>query len=435
MDKLRILQLSDIHNISCPKAMDPYKSMRKGLIQDIKAYYEHNQSSFDAILICGDIAFSGAKEEYDKSKEFIEKVCDVVDCKLSQVYVVPGNHDKNRKEGKPALRRLLNWGMMHIDEEEKMFEHLMEEESSLFSNLYLPFKHYLEFSKSFDNFEPIMAKCIENSEESNLQLDLDKDKMFWKSELTKDFHGYGVNLIGLNSALTCDEDDWSPDWKKDGHQMFLSVFAHNNLELDADDSINILMMHHPLDFIVNGDVLMKKFDKQFLLQFYGHIHQPDSFQSNQGGAVRVYSGAMQPPKGASDEEKKKYFPIYNIVELGVSGDDKKCLDFKLIVSKWNGNSFVEYSEQCKNFSVDLPTAPINRWKEKEKTTSKTLPQGVSLRDITCSFYESLNHKKLIEKMYTGMYDKSNYDYINCQLFLKRVEIDNRWCDLWNLLKS
>lgn len=434
MDKLRILQLSDIHNISCPKAMDPFKNMRHELIKDIKGYCEANQCSFDAILICGDIAFSGAEDEYDKSREFISKLCDTVGCKSYQVYVVPGNHDKERKEGKPALRSLLNWGMVHVDDEEKMFASLINEEPNLFTNLYLPFKNYMEFSRNFENSEPIMEKCIEDSNIPNLKIDLDRDKMFWQTELDNDFHGYNVNIIGLNSALSCDDNDWSEDWKPTGHKMYLSVFAHNNLELSSDKQINILMMHHPLKFIVNGEKLSEKFDKQFLLQFYGHVHLPGSLQSRDRGAVRVFSGAMQPPKCYNEEDKKKYIPIYNIVELDYYEDNGSFLEVNLIVNKWNGSTFGCYDEQSKQYTIELPCAP-NRWKEQRNKKKVILPDGVSEREIKISFHDQLNHKGIIEQMYKGLYDTSKNDYHNCRIFLAKVDEDKRWVDLWNLLKT
>ena len=144
MTKLRILQLSDIHNVACPRAMDDFKTMRRGLLKDIKNYCECYDCHFDAVLICGDIAFSGKNDEYEKSKTFIDEICKNVGCKLCQVFVVPGNHDKLRNEGKPSLRKFLNWGFTHLDNREDMFKVLMEEEPDMLCNLYLPFKHYLD---------------------------------------------------------------------------------------------------------------------------------------------------------------------------------------------------------------------------------------------------------------------------------------------------
>ena len=433
MSKLRILQLSDIHNVSCPKAMDRFKDMRQELLKDIKDYCTYNHSSFDAILLCGDIAFCGIKEEYDKSKVFIEEVCKSVGCKLSQVYVVPGNHDKFRKEGKPTLRRLLNWGMTHLDKDENMFHALMKEEPALFRNLYLPFKYYVEFCKIFDNVEPIMQKCIECDERQPFQIDSDVDEMFWKSELKDDFYGYHVNLVGLNSALTCDENDWTPDWTPDGHKMYLSVFAHNNLDINRAKTINIVMMHHPMDFIINGNNLQAKFDDMFALQFYGHVHIANSSQPKKDGAVRVFSGAMQPPSGATDEEKKLYIPIYNIVELDVTDVHKKQLEVKLIVNKWNDKEFDSDGTQSKTYYINLPEE-INRWEKKEKIYTPVLPEGISKREIRCLYNGNRNHKKIISKMYLNLYEESQNTYFNDRAFLSKVDADDRWVELWNLLR-
>ena len=50
-----------------------------------------------AILICGDIAFSGRKAEYEeKPKVFISDLLTKMGYENEQVFMVPGNHDKNR---------------------------------------------------------------------------------------------------------------------------------------------------------------------------------------------------------------------------------------------------------------------------------------------------------------------------------------------------
>lgn len=432
MTKIRILQLSDIHNVACPRAMDDFKTMRNGLLKDIKDYCKCYSCRFDAVLICGDIAFSGKNEEYEKSKTFIDEICKNVGCKPCQVFVVPGNHDKLRKAGKPSLRKILNWGLTHLDDREDMFKVLIEEEPDMLCNLYVPFKNYLDFCKSFDNIEPIMQKCIDDTRDESFCIDYDEDKMFWESDLARNFHGYQINLVGFNSALSCDENDWTPDWKPDGHKMYLSVFAHNNLDLSNNKSINILMMHHPMSFIVKGAELQNKFDELFAIQFYGHVHVADSSQAKTGGAVRVFSGAMQPPVGANEEEKKKYIPIYNIVELDMSDGDEKQLRVNLIVNKWNINNFVRDEEHCKEYLVDLPKEE-NRWEHENKTP--VLPDGVSIREIRCLYNDNMNHKKIIIKMYDGLYDSSKNDYYNDRKFLAKVDADNRWGELWHLLNS
>lgn len=141
---------------------------------------------------------------------------------------------------------------------------------------------------------------------------------------------------------------------------------------------------------------------------------------------------MQPPVGANEEEKKKYIPIYNIVELDMSGGDEKQLRVNLIVNKWNINNFVRDEEHCKEYFVDLPKEE-NRWKHENKTP--VLPDGVSIREIRCLYSDHMNHKKIINMMYDNLYDSSQNDYCNDRKFIAKVDADNKWVELWHLLNS
>lgn len=64
MKKIRLLQISDIHWQKQLDAEDDYTDVRDQMLQDLKYYCEATKNNFDKILICGDIAFSGAEEEY-----------------------------------------------------------------------------------------------------------------------------------------------------------------------------------------------------------------------------------------------------------------------------------------------------------------------------------------------------------------------------------
>lgn len=59
MKIIRILQLSDIHWKKQLDAADDYTDIRDQMLQDLEYYCKGTGNSFDKILICGDIAFSG----------------------------------------------------------------------------------------------------------------------------------------------------------------------------------------------------------------------------------------------------------------------------------------------------------------------------------------------------------------------------------------
>ena len=105
---LRILQISDIHWKDRLGANDAYKYISDGMIDDLKCYCQQKSVYFDHILICGDIAFSGANAQYKRAKGFITTLCQTVGCKESEVYVIPGNHDKNRDLYVKPIREVIN---------------------------------------------------------------------------------------------------------------------------------------------------------------------------------------------------------------------------------------------------------------------------------------------------------------------------------------
>ena len=108
---MRILQISDIHWKDKIAITDTYNDMRDAFLEDLKDYYAANQTPIDHILICGDIAFSGQKAEYDRAKVFINNICEITNCKDSEVYIVPGNHDKDIKAESQALREIVHIGL------------------------------------------------------------------------------------------------------------------------------------------------------------------------------------------------------------------------------------------------------------------------------------------------------------------------------------
>ena len=70
---LRLLLLSDIHFLSLYEEMDPDAALRKAFLKDLADYREEN-GVIDHVLVCGDIAFKGSKNEYEEACMFWKKV-------------------------------------------------------------------------------------------------------------------------------------------------------------------------------------------------------------------------------------------------------------------------------------------------------------------------------------------------------------------------
>lgn len=61
--------------------MDDYNLMRREFLDDIESFHKNGNGNFDHLLICGDIAFSGEKEQYAKAQTYIKKICDRIKLK------------------------------------------------------------------------------------------------------------------------------------------------------------------------------------------------------------------------------------------------------------------------------------------------------------------------------------------------------------------
>src|SRR5258708_3057354 len=92
-----LLNISDIHfrYPFCNTQMDPDRPYRTNLVQDARSLMER-LGAVDAILVVGDIAFGGVKEEYDAALEWLRDLSAGCKCALERVFVVPGNHDVDR---------------------------------------------------------------------------------------------------------------------------------------------------------------------------------------------------------------------------------------------------------------------------------------------------------------------------------------------------
>lgn len=83
---MKILQLSDIHWSKTSSMLDEYKNLRDDMEEYLEAYMKLYPEKFDYIFICGDIAFSGENEQYEKVKAYIMRLCEIVGCSSSPFY-------------------------------------------------------------------------------------------------------------------------------------------------------------------------------------------------------------------------------------------------------------------------------------------------------------------------------------------------------------
>ena len=427
-NKLRILLLSDIHFLSLPAEHDSHAQVRRAFLQDIEGY-KAVHGVFDVILVSGDIAYKGAESEYNKALSFFRQLCNVSGCAYDRIYVVPGNHDKNLNVVRAELRHLINQGLgsekANHEHSSKLYLDLIIRDRETCKALYSPFREYAEFAIKMDCCDSIMCKLI-NSEDS--VFDEENDKAYYKQEIgvLKD---YPVVLYGFNTCLNSDwfdEDDHGV-----GHKLFLPMLGYHAL-VDNSGTINIAMMHHPLDRIAHSGSISTFMDKHFPIQIFGHLHKPVCREDN---CLHIQSGALQPQ--TDSEGGDEYFSVYNILDLNVISDEKgkDLLQANLSVQRYSPESegFETLESEGHSFTTRLHRTP-SRWRNDQKLLTESLPLDVSKRQIRLCFLNFHDQKSVIKRMNIYTYNDNISLHENCFRFLETVDKQHKYATLWSLVK-
>lgn len=420
---IRLLQFSDIHFLYCDETEDEYSQMRQRFKEDL-ANLKDRVGAIPYVLICGDIANKGQKPEFDKARDFIKEICEIlkVEEKRPDVFVVPGNHDINRetyKETRSLLRQKLL--KFELQENEHFMQTLRHNETDTLRILYSSLSEYNDFATEFSSVDCLSETLMEG----NTPLSLSNTNLFWKRTIGK-LENYAINIIGLNSTLLCDgKEKIEPDAAKGEHTLFLPFMAYNIVS--PSNEVNISMIHHPLDWLGNESSVQKVFDERFKVQFLGHMHKQSSASD---ASIKIYSGALQPPSGENDD----YPSVYNYIEIDIK-------ESKLIVNlecrKWTGGRFVKYPEECRKIVLNLRS--VDEWSPEEKTASAhiTLAEVTPIpkHEIIYSFRSlPLNDKQRIMRLLDpGIVESNRSSHENELMFIRKMRDNNRLAQLYQEL--
>lgn len=439
---IRFLQISDIHFSNIPGSDDDYAQMKGKFLEDISKCHRE-KGAIDYVLICGDIAFSGLESQYKEARDFINKICEKVECGGANVFVVPGNHDKKR-DVYSRTRSLLREHLLKGDTTKQVMGAKVSEPMAI-GILYAPFKQFYKLAAEYSSISDIARKAQvfpESDQETGSVPKFEPDdKMYW-TEPIGNLQGIPVTLHGSNTSLLSDKDDGesaSLDERKGQHLQVLPMQAYN--VTTAENEIHILMLHHPLSEIQEGGKIGKVLDSRFQLQFYGHMHKQSSCSE---GSVKIYSGAFQPPESDGNNE---YFPVYNIIELDVvEAGGKPWLKVDIYSRKWDGATFQEYQEETKTGenALRVPLPQNDAWKETMERIKKGEQGTGEMQEaklvvypyaVKHAFLKCGKEGKIITEMYKDRFDHISPNRVKYLTFLRQVELDGRFSELNEILKK
>lgn len=302
-----LLNIADIHfNYPlCSTNMDPDRPYRTMLIQDARAK-SATLGPVDAILVCGDVAYHGLTEEYETAFVWLQELREATRCSLERVFVVPGNHDVDRGviRGSASVRNVQSAIAAANNKENELFQQFNDREAG--RSLLAPIEAYNDFAKQF-----------------NCQL-FSPERLFWSQQMAIDdctvLRLYGLTSTVLSGAGGNDDARGN---------LYLSPLQ---TALDpADGVVNLVMCHHPPDWLMDGDEVDDATKGRSQMHFFGHKHR--ARVTRDPAFIRFSAGAVNP-----DRRELGWEPGYNLVQLAIAYENgNKYLDLEAHIRVWQTN--------------------------------------------------------------------------------------------------
>ena len=269
--ELSWVHISDIHETGEPGAEGQHrKIIFQRLLEDLGRRSEIGAPDPDIIVVTGDVAMSGAAlspNEYREASIFLRSLVSRLGSG-TRLMIVPGNHDIVRaaKRDAPTLRMLT----AARDGAESLDDLLTREHDSALLEARL--KGYKEFLNSLNDID------LEVSSGSVLT--------GWSRLIGG--RTFQVRFVGLNTAVLANDDT-------DEGKLQLGYTQLRTASQEAASEIGmILLTHHPLEWLRDGDEASAIINEYFDLHLYGHLHLPQSRRSTlfqHQGLIGIGAGA------------------------------------------------------------------------------------------------------------------------------------------------
>lgn len=273
---MRWLHLSDIHlsrseNVSQRTAIqDLFKKVESLLICDV-----------DVVVITGDVAFSGKKDEYELFEmNVLAPLRKIQFCKNAKIFCVPGNHDLDCDISHPLV-----WDALGASRQKKFFEESADG-AKVRNSKATSFNEYSEFIVRNNILSPDPLKEV--------------SKIFDHNSHEGLFH-----LLGTNSAFFSDkEKDFNEQEMVPLPLMSLRSIV-NDVKSGTDEFGRLIILgHHPIEWFKHQH--RERF-KSFLLDnngiyIHGHMHKIQAIYGQNGlmtlGFGAAYQGNLENDDGA-----------------------------------------------------------------------------------------------------------------------------------------
>lgn len=258
---------------------------KERLIEDARAQVAKIGCVASGVIVTGDIAFSGQVHQYEMAAHWLAELTDAIGCGRTDVQLVPGNHDVDRRKITNTIDSVLysmreggdSWLDRHLDNEGDC------------EALYGRFDAYKGFALDY--------RC-----------ELDLSGGISKSAKLDLAPGRAIRFVRLNSALICSSH---PEEGK------LILGARQRM-FPIEPGVEIIVLsHHPLNWFQDSEKARKYLRGRARVFISGHEHFPnlDIVDVEDGCQLMMLAAGATAP----DEINEKFTYKYNILTFEWDG--------------------------------------------------------------------------------------------------------------------
>jgi len=367
---LLIVHLSDIHfkRADFTTVHDPNFFLRSEILRDLAAF-KGRLGFADLVVVSGDVAFAGQHDEFDFATEWLKEACEACGADFRNVFVVPGNHDVDRKVADEDLVQLIHQDIKAAENHQldaRLRKYLTKPEAAAL--LYKSLDAYNNFAQQFFcDMLPAERTRVERSFELN--------------------DGSKLKLWGINSAFVSSSAD-------DERQLFVDP-ATFQITREAG-TVNMVVTHHHPTWLRQRQRLEDHFGAVAQIQFFGHVHTNRIHPEMR--FVRFHASALHP-----DQAERKPEPGYNIIQVEVERENgQRWLHVKAHVRVWQESppqfhakvfeeeTFFEHRIKLEPWEASDVEEPRSPPPQATGSTTIAPPPGIEdmsrLRDLGIRFY-------------------------------------------------
>ncbi|WP_189424580.1 metallophosphoesterase [Devosia pacifica] len=331
-----LLHLSDIHFRAgqIGTAMDPNGHLRSELLRDAQVQCQRIGRAPDAVLVSGDIAFAGAKAEFEYATDWLKTLCGACGTTLGSVFVIPGNHDVVRSVASKPVVQSLHQSIKAAQPIalNGIISGLLSDEDAK-SALYEALGPYNTFAGQFfcDLLPPERTRAT-------------RDLYFQDGSI--------LRMTGLNSAFVSSASD-TPG------SLFVDPASFQLERLPGVE--HLVLCHHPYSWLGNGKALSDFLHDVARVHLFGHEHTNRILPARD--FVSVAAGAAHP-----DHEEPNWEPGYNLLELEVEGvGTDRYLTVAVHVRVWQANPGQFIAKQDRGADAFQSRIALSPWIKPENT--------------------------------------------------------------------